>query len=277
MVGREVSLQLSREPGPPGELRLQACGLRVRSDRGLEALHGVDLHLRGGEIVGLCGISGNGQGELMEALAGLRPLLAGEILLDRRPVTGASPRRRADLGLRYIPEDRHHTGTAPSLSLLENLQLRSYRHPPARRGLLLDLRAAEAQCRERVQALQIAAASLEQGAGLLSGGNLQKLIIARELDEQAGVILCMHPTRGLDVWATTEVRQRLLQARRRGCAVLLCSEDLDEVLALSDRVLVMAGGRIVHEAAAGKADRLSIGRHMLGSPPAAGSHLAPAA
>jgi len=264
MVGREVSLRLERAAQAPGAPLLVARSLRVGSDRGLEAVRGVDLRLCAGEILGLAGVSGNGQGELLEALAGLRPLRAGEIELCGEPVSAASPRRRALLGLRYIPEDRHTTGTAPSLSLRENLQLRSYRDPPARRGLLLDLHAADEECRRRVESLQIAATSLEQSARLLSGGNLQKLVVARELDARARVILCLHPTRGLDAWATAEVRRRLLAARGRGCAVLLCSEDLDEVLALSDRVAVMRAGRLVHETGAEGADRLGIGRHMLG-------------
>jgi general nucleoside transport system ATP-binding protein len=264
MVGREVSLHLERTAQASGPARLVARGLRALSDRGLEAVRGVDLRLCAGEIVGLAGVSGNGQGELLEALAGLRPLRHGELCIDDEDVSRAAPRRRAALGLRYIPEDRHTTGTAPSLSLRENLQLRSYRVPPARRGLWLDLHADDDECRRRVESLQIAAASLDQSARLLSGGNLQKLVVARELDEGARIVLCLHPTRGLDAWATAEVRRRLLAARARGCAVLLCSEDLDEVLALSDRVVVMRDGQLVHEAAADGADRLGIGRHMLG-------------
>ena len=263
MVGREVSLQLERPPASRGAPGLRLGGLRARSTRGLEAVRGVDLEVCGGEIVGLAGVAGNGQTELMEVIAGLRAASAGHVLLGDEEVTGAPPRRRAELGLRYIPEDRQHTGTAPSLSVSENLLLRRYRRAPCRRGIWLDLRAVEAHCRAKLDELKIAASSLEQSARLLSGGNLQKVILARELEPEARVILAMHPTRGLDAWATTEVRRLLLAARARGAAILLCSEDLDEILALADRVAVIAEGRIVHLVDREAAERAAIGRAMV--------------
>jgi len=264
MVGREISLAIERRPASPGAVLLSARGLRVRGERGLEAVRGVDLELRGGELLGLAGVSGNGQRELLDGLAGLLRLEAGELTLCGEEVGRASPRQRAALGLRYVPEDRHATGTAPSLSVGENLQLRSYRHPPTRRGCWLDLDADRAGCQRRVDALQIAAAGLDQAARLLSGGNLQKVVLARELGAEARVILALHPTRGLDAWATAEVRRLLLAARDRGAAVLVCSEDLEEVLALADRVAVMAGGRLVHLAAAGAVSLPELGRLMAG-------------
>lgn len=271
MVGREVSLAVERAaPAAPGRTLLRARGLRVRDRRGVEVVRGVDLELRAGEVTGLCGVSGNGQRELFEALYGLLPLADGALELLGEPVGKAPVRRRVELGLRYIPEDRQRTGSAPSLSVGENLALRRYRRAPARQGLWLSLARLEPFCRERIAALQIAASSLESRARLLSGGNLQKLILARELDDAedapARVILAMHPTRGLDAWATAETRRRLLAARARGAALLVCSEDLDEVLALSDQVFVIFGGVLCHHAEqAATADRLAIARAMTGA------------
>jgi general nucleoside transport system ATP-binding protein len=262
MVGREVSLQIDRPTAAIGEVLLRVSGLHASSDRQLPALRGVDLEVRRGELVGLAGVAGNGQRELLEVIAGLRPASAGRVHLGAEDLTGASPRRRIDAGLRYVPEDRQTTGTSPSLSVAENLLLRRYRHAPCRRGPWLDLRADEAHCRERVAELQIAVSSLEQSARLLSGGNLQKVVLARELCPEAQLILAMQPTRGLDAWATAEVRRLLLGARARGAALLVCSEDLEELLALADRVAVMAAGRIVHLVDRDRADRLTIGQHM---------------
>jgi simple sugar transport system ATP-binding protein len=270
MVGRAVSLELERGAAcAPGRPLLSARGLSVRDRRGLEAVRGLELELRAGEVTGLCGVSGNGQRELFEALYGLAPIAGGELELAGERVTDAPVRRRLALGLRYIPEDRQRTGSAPSLSVLENLALRRYRLAPARSGPWLRLARLEGFCRERVAALQVAVSSLATRASLLSGGNLQKLIVARELDDAgqapARVILALHPTRGLDAWATAEVRRLLLAARAGGAAILLCSEDFDEVLALADRVLVMARGELVYSADAASADRLAIARAMTGA------------
>jgi general nucleoside transport system ATP-binding protein len=263
MVGRGVSLKLDRAPAArAGPALLCLERIRVLSDRGLEAVRGVDLVVRSSEILGLAGVAGNGQLELMEAVAGMRPVLEGTLSLDGQDLGRLSPRARADRGLRFIPEDRHHTGTAPSLSVAENLLLRRYQHPPCRRGPLLDLGALEPFCREKIAELQIATTGLDQHARLLSGGNLQKVILARELTSEGRVILALHPTRGLDAWATTEVRQQLLGARARGAGVLLCSEDLEELLALSDRIAVMTGGRIVLLVESDRADLVAIGRAM---------------
>lgn len=264
MVGRAVSLSLEREARPPGEPLLVVAGLKVDDDRGLRMVQGVDLTACAGEIVGLAGISGNGQRELLEAVAGVRPAVTGAVVLGGQDVTGRSARYRAALGLRFIPEDRHAVGTAPSLSVAENLALRRYTTPPARRGPWLRLEALRPFCRERVEALQIAATSLDQPAGLLSGGNLQKVILGRELTDEARVILAMVPTRGLDAWAMTEVRRLLLAARQRGAAVLLWSEDLDELYALADRIAVIAAGRVVREGPAEALSRVEVGALMTG-------------
>ncbi|HEY3451505.1 MAG TPA: ABC transporter ATP-binding protein [Myxococcales bacterium] len=264
MVGHKVSLSLERTETAPGEVRLQAQGLEVVGDRGLLAVRGVDLAVRAGEILGVAGVAGNGQGELFDALAGLRPLRAGRVRVAGREASRATPLERARLGLRYVPADRTHTGTAPGLTVQENLLLRAYRDSPCRKGPWLHLDAARGTCQQRIASLQISTTGLEQPARMLSGGNLQKLVVSRELGEAPRVLLAMVPTRGLDVWATTEVRRRLLQARASGAAVLLCSEDLDEVLALSDRVAVMRGGKFVEVLERAKADVAAVGRLMVG-------------
>jgi general nucleoside transport system ATP-binding protein len=268
MVGRDVSLRLERAPATVGPPLLQVEGLRVMGDRDVEAVRGADLELRGGEIVGLAGVSGNGQVELLEAIFGLRAPLAGALILDGSEMGRLTVRQRAERGLRFIPEDRHRVGTSPSLSVLENLLLRSYYQPPCRRGPLLDLAAQRRMCEEKIAELQISIAGLDQRARLLSGGNLQKVILARELGPEARVILALHPTRGLDVWATVAIHGKLLGARARGAAVLLCSEDLEEVLALSDRVAVMAGGRITALQERAAVDLVALGRAMAASAPA---------
>jgi simple sugar transport system ATP-binding protein len=262
MVGRDVSLEVVRPPLPRGPALLRIRGLCVRSRRGLTAVRDVDLEVHRSEIVGLAAVSGNGQTELMDALSGLRPITSGTLILGDREITRCSTRERAARGLRYIPEDRYATGTAPSLSVAENLALRRYREPPARRGPWLRLRALHPHAARKVAELRIATDGLEQEARLLSGGNLQKVVLAREVDEEAQLILAMHPTRGLDAWATAEVHRQLLAARARGAALLLCSEDLDEILALSDRIAVMSGGRLVHLAERDSTDRITIGRFM---------------
>jgi len=175
-----------------------------------------------------------------------------------------SPLQRGQQGLRYVPEDRQHTGTAPSLSVAENLLLRRYSQRPCRQGPWLRLGAMDDFCDEQVQRLQIDTAGLDQSVRLLSGGNLQKVILAREVSDEALLILAMNPTRGLDVWATTEVRRLLLATRARQAAVLLCSEDLEELLALSDRLAVMASGKVVGLFERDEFDLNEIGRLMVG-------------
>ena len=262
MVGRVVELQIQREEVTAGPAMLSVEGLRATSDRGLTALDSVDLQVKAGQILGIAGVAGNGQLELMEVVAGLRRASAGKVVFNGQEMGPMSPLQRVQLGLRYVPEDRQHTGTAPSLSVAENLLLRRYNRAPCRRGPWLRLGAMDDFCDELVQRLQISTAGLDQSVRLLSGGNLQKVILAREVSEEAQLILAMQPTRGLDVWATTEVRRLLLAARARQAAVLLCSEDLEELLALCDRLAVMASGKMVGLYKRDEFDLNEIGRLM---------------
>jgi len=264
MVGREVSLHLDRDELEAGPLRLNCRGLCVASSRLASTVKRVDLELRAGEIFGLAGVGGNGQLPLMEALAGLRPLSGGELLLEGVPIQDTGPAERVAKGLRYIPEDRSHTGTAPGLSVRQNLALRRYRDEDARGRRGLELDRLDPQAMEQLAELKVSCTGLDQRAGMLSGGNIQKLILARELWGEPSVILAAQPTRGLDAWATMQVRRQLLEARGRGAAVLLCSEDLEEILALSDKVAVMSGGRLLGPLAREEADLNRVGQMMSG-------------
>ncbi|HGY09101.1 MAG TPA: ABC transporter ATP-binding protein [Oceanithermus profundus] len=259
MVGRQVSFERTKPPARPGEAVLELAGVHVTNDRGLPALRGVDLRVRAGEILGLAGVAGSGQRELVEVVTGLRRPERGEVrVLGRAPWS----RRRARIA--HIPEDRRRQGVAGGLDLAENLILHDYGRPPFARGPLLDRRAVYAFAREQIARYRIDPPDPRTPARLLSGGNLQKLILARELHGEPPLIVAVHPTYGLDVGATELVHELLIEQSRGGAAVLLVSEDLDEVLALADRVAVIQGGRIVGEVPAEAADRERIGLWMAG-------------
>jgi simple sugar transport system ATP-binding protein len=231
--------------------------------------------VRAGEIVGIAGVAGNGQRELCEVLTGLRASTAGTVAVAGRDLTGRSSRAFGDAGVAHVPEDRTRCGVAPHLSLVENLALRSYRAPAGRRGLLLDHRRLRADAEKVVADFAISAPGLDAPAGGLSGGNVQRLILGRELGAKPRLLVAAHPTRGLDVGATETIHRLLRAEAARGAAVLLVSADLDEVRALSDRILVMFEGRVAGEVAADAADPGRLGLLMGGGraaadPPAAG-------
>ncbi|WP_457630458.1 ABC transporter ATP-binding protein [Oceanithermus sp.] len=259
MVGRPVSFERRRPPPAPGPTVLEVSGLRVRDDRGLPALRGVDLEVRAGEVVAVAGVAGNGQRELVEVVTGLRRPEAGRALVLGRPPYGRQRPRIA-----HIPEDRRRQGVAGGLSLAENLILRDHDRPPFSRGPLLDRRAVYGFAAEQVRRYQIEPPSPRLPARLLSGGNLQKLIIAREFHGDPELIVAVHPTYGLDVGATEQVHELLVSRSRAGAAVLLVSEDLDEVFALADRVAVIHGGRLMGVVDAATADRERVGLWMAG-------------
>lgn len=265
MVGHHITLQLDRTEFRPGPIILNTQGLCVPSKRGSEAVNHVNLQIHQGEIVGLAGVAGNGQPELMDALAGLCRQSRGSIQLKEKDISQASPRQRADLGLRYIPEDRHTVGTASALTIAENLLLRHYYQAPCRKGMWLDLHQMDTYCLDKMAGLHLEASGLDQSVASLSGGNLQKIVVARELGASAKVILAMHPTRGLDAWATTEVHRQLLAAREHGAGILLCSEDLDELMALSDRIAVMFRGKLVYFSDRHPHQTRIISQYMLGA------------
>ena len=245
MVGREVRFHLEKEPARPGPVLLELEDVHAESDRGTPALQGVSLQVRAGEILGLAGVSGNGQRELAQVVAGLRPVTRGRVRLLDQDVTEASPAARMDLGLAYIPEERMKDGLIQEFTVAENLILRDHHKPPFSRKGFLHWPTVYAHSRRLIQAFRIKTPSVKTPARYLSGGNLQKIVLARELAREPKVILAAQPTRGLDIGATEYVRERLLEQRTRGAAVLLISEDLDEILVLSDRIAVIYEGRIM--------------------------------
>jgi simple sugar transport system ATP-binding protein len=225
---------------------------------------GVTLEVRAGQVLGVAGVAGNGQRELAECLAGLRPPLAGQVLLGGVDVTRASPLHRIRLGMGFVPEDRLGMGLASGLSLEDNLVLKSYRWPPHSRGPLLSYRAIHHRARELIERFDIRGVRPGLPVRLLSGGNLQRAILAREISQRPRVLVAASPTRGLDVGATEAIRRILLDQRAEGTGILLISEDLDEVRALSDRILVMYGGRVVGEVDPESFDLEEVGLLMAG-------------
>jgi simple sugar transport system ATP-binding protein len=227
-------------------------------------VRGVTLQARAGEIVAIAGVAGNGQRELAETIAGIRAPTRGRISIDGRALRPGDPRVAIAAGVAYVPEDRLGTGVAPSLSIASNLFLKSYREPRASKGPLLRLRAIRNRAAELIRRHRIAAPGPQTQARQLSGGNLQKVVLAREFEGQPRLLLAAAPTRGLDVGAIEAVHGYLREAAGLGVAVLLISEDLDEILALADRVAVMYEGRILGEFDSASADVEEIGLLMAG-------------
>ena len=264
MVGRNVVGVKNDHAGVFGEPVLRVRDLCVAGDgAGREALSDVTFSVREGEILGVAGVAGNGQRELIGALTGLRRPISGRVELGGRDVTRSSPAELFGAGVAHIPEDRNHTGVVPAFSVLENLMLRGYREPPLSRGPLLNYGAAERAADEAVQDYAIATPSLRTPTRLLSGGNVQKVILARELAGSPKLVVAAHPTYGLDVGAAERTHKELLKKRAAGAGVLLVSEDLEELLLLADRIMVLFGGRVMG-VLPGDADREKLGLMMAG-------------
>jgi len=247
MVGREVLLRVDKAPAAPGDTALSVRDLHAFDDRGLEVVRGVSFDVHGGEIVGLAGVDGNGQSELIDALAGLRKPSAGEISLAGKDVTGASVSKILDLGLGHIPEDRQRRGLVLEFSLAENLALHDFDKAPYSRLGWLHPRRIVGAARKLLQQFDVRGGSPQTRASALSGGNQQKVVLAREMSRDPRVLIAAQPTRGLDVGAIEFVHRRLIEARDAGEAVLLVSLELEEVLSLADRILVIYEGQIVAE------------------------------
>ena len=267
MVGRPVLLQLVHPEVTPGDIRLEARGISVAgSSRGRKAaVRDVSLAVRAGEIYGIAGVEGNGQTELVEALVGLRPVTAGQILIDGRDVTHASARDIRLLGVAHIPEDRHRRGLILPMAVWENVILGHHYRNDFVNGALLDNSAIHRFVDTRVREFDIRVADTEVPALALSGGNQQKVIVAREFSFTSKVLVAAQPTRGLDIGATEFVERQLLDAKAKGMAVLLVSANLEEVLSLSDRLGVMYGGELVAEFRRGEATSAELGLYMTGT------------
>ena len=265
MVGRDVIFDDLRTEQRAGKPMLEIYNLKALSDRGLPALNGVTLHVSAGEIVGVCGVEGNGQTELAECIAGMRGVRSGSISLCGREVTGETPRTVRENGLSYIPEDRLAMGMDAKASIAENLLLgRQRTREFSLFGIHLKKRKISRHAREMIKTYDIRTSGEDEPAGALSGGNMQKVIIAREFEFEAPVLLVCQPTRGVDIGAAEFIHEQIIQKRNEGCAVLLISADLDELFRLSDRMITLYDGRITGEFKAGTIDKQAIGYFMTG-------------
>jgi general nucleoside transport system ATP-binding protein len=265
MVGREIELGRREDDGRhAGEPVLVLENVSVQGDRGRTALEGVSLSLRAGEIVAVAGVAGNGQRELAETIAGMRPSTSGTIRANGRRLPNGDPRAAIAARIAYVPEDRLGTGVAPGLSVASNLVLKSYRRPPASRGPLLMLGRIREVAQRLMHQHDVRATSPDVAARQLSGGNLQKVVLAREFSGAPAVVVAASPTRGLDVAAIETVHTYLRDAAANGAGVLLISEDLDEIFALADRIVVMYEGSIVGERDAATATAEELGLLMAG-------------
>jgi len=244
MVGRAVELKVHKEEARPREVTLEVEGLRVENTSGRAVVDGVSFEVRSGEIVGIAGVQGNGQTELCEAIMGLLPVAAGSIQVAGKDLTGARTRVVLESGVSYIPEDRQEDGIVERFSLADNLVLDVYNREPYASGISLHLDAIRESAAKHMDEYDIRATSIDMTVGTLSGGNQQKVIVARELGREVRLLVANQPTRGLDVGSIEFVHHRIVAARDQGSAVLICSTELDEIYALADRIIVMYEGRI---------------------------------
>jgi simple sugar transport system ATP-binding protein len=264
MVGRDVTLQVTRPPAQPGAVMLEAQGLRALNNQGQAVLNNIALQIRAGEILGIAGVDGNGQQELAEVINGLRPLHAGRILVNGRDLTGRTTHDFIANGVAFIPADRHEVGLVLDFTIANNLILKRTADPKFSRHGVLNGEAIQSFSSQAIQDFDIRAASTNALAGQLSGGNQQKVILAREIESAPSVLIAMHPSRGLDIGAMAYVQNKLLEQRALGVAVMLISTELEELLALSDRIAVMFRGEVMGEAPGAPSSLDSIARMMLG-------------
>lgn len=265
MVGREVLFQVEKREIGKGNTVLEVVRLHAQNDKGLLALRGVSLSIQAGEILGIAGVAGNGQRELAEVITGLRAATGGQVLICRSDLTNCSPRQVIEQGVSHIPEDRLGTGLVPNLAISDNAILKQYRQPPLSHGPFLNYPSINTFTDNLIALYDIQTPSRRTAVKLLSGGNLQKTIIGREITTQPLLMVAVHPTRGLDVGATESVRKILLEQRERGAAILLISEDLHELLQLADRIAVMYEGEIMGAVPAEEAKLEDISLMMAGS------------
>ncbi len=262
MVGREVLLTVDRGESNPGGVVLTVKGIEIKDDRGSDAVRGIDLEVRGGEILGIAGVAGNGQDELVEAIVGLRHAAAGEIRLDGHDMTRLGARQRHRLGVGFVPADRHRFGLVLSFPVADNFILTDYFEPPFARGIIRNDDAIAERAERGISDFDIRTPSAFVTGGTLSGGNQQKVVVAREFAGDQRLLVLDQPTRGLDVGSIEFIHRQTIMKRNAGSAVLLVSAELDEVLELSDRIAVMFRGRIVALRDGRTADKNEIGRLM---------------
>ncbi len=247
MVGRDVVFHVNKKPVEPGPIVLEVKDICAENDKGLKALNGLCMNVRAGEIVGLAGVAGNGQRELAQVITGLRKCGQGSVTLNGEPVSNQSAMFGIARGIAHVPEDRTHVGTAPNLSVTDNVIMKKYRSKPINQHGFLNMGVAEKFASRLKTEYDIIAPTIETPVRLLSGGNLQRVILAREISGHPSLLVAVQPTRGLDVGAIEGVHNLLLEQRANGAAILLISEELEELLSLSDRVFVIYEGRIMGE------------------------------
>ncbi|MFH1794931.1 MAG: ABC transporter ATP-binding protein [Pseudomonadota bacterium] len=266
MVGRPVSFNVAKKPFSPGPVLLDVQHLTVLRENDAVAVNDLTLNVRAGEIVGIAGVQGNGQSELVEALAGVRRVAGGSVMFQSKDITGASARERHRLGVAHIPEDRQRTGIIAAFTVAENMVLDTYYDSRFSHGLAMDWQAVNQNSAAAAAAFDVRTPSVFEKAGHLSGGNQQKLVVARELNRDTKLLIAAQPTRGLDVGSIEYIHKRIVDAREEGDGILIVSSELDEIMSLCDRILVMFKGRIVAEfGAAGRpANKNDIGLAMAG-------------
>ena len=264
MVGREVILTVMKGPSKPAEEVLKVENLRVRDIRGLETVRGVSFDVRAGEVLGIAGVQGNGQTELAEALTGLRHIESGRFTLSGRDLTGRSPRLITETGLAHIPEDRQRHGLVLSYTVADNMMLCDYYQPRFSKGVVIQQNQVDANAQELIKEYDVRTPSAFVNAGKLSGGNQQKVIVARELSRPVKLVIASQPTRGLDVGSIEYIHKEIIIMRDRGVGVLLISAELDEIISLSDRIAVMYRGQIVATVNAKETTREQLGLWMAG-------------
>ncbi len=264
MVGREVFLTVDKKPAKPGEVVLDVAGLHVMDDRHLEAVKGVSFQVRAGEILGVAGVQGNGQKELVEAITGLRSYEVGKVDLLGEDISGDSPRSIREAGTAHVPEDRQSDGLVLPFSIRDNLVLNTYYEHPFSRGLNLNSDVITKTAEQRVEEFDVRTPSIFLPASTLSGGNQQKVIVAREFSRPIKLLIAAQPTRGLDVGSIEYIHGQIVKKRDEGCAVLLVSPELDEIMSLSDRIAVMFGGKILGIIPAKDATKEGLGLLMAG-------------
>lgn len=264
MVGRDVELTVQKSPAKPGAEVLRLEHVTALNNRRLPALRGIDLSVREGEILGVAGVEGNGQSELVEVINGLRKVTSGRILFNGKPIQNLKPRKIQSLGIYHVPEDRQKRGLILDFSIAENLVLEDYHRPPFRQGSWLNQIAIRHHAQDLVERYDIRTPNSEMPAGSLSGGNQQKVVLARELTRNPKLLVVAQPTRGLDIGAIEFVHRRLVEERDMGKAILLVSLELDEILALADRIVVMYEGQITGILSREEATEERLGLLMLG-------------
>jgi simple sugar transport system ATP-binding protein len=264
MVGREVELTVEKGPTKPGNLALDVQKVRILDNRHNLAVDGISLQVRSGEILGIAGVQGNGQTELVEGLTGLRKLLEGTVTIDGRDTTRASPRAVTEHSVAHVPEDRQRDGLVLSFPVSDNLVLNTYYLPPNAHGVVLQQGTILSTATRLVQEFDIRTPSVSTPISSLSGGNQQKVIVAREFSRPIKLLIASQPTRGLDVGSIEYLHKRIMEKRDGGAGVLLVSSELDEIMKLSDRIAVMYKGKIMATVQAGQVTREQLGLLMAG-------------